>query len=478
MLFNSVEFGIFFVLVCISYWTFFHPRLRLRNIFIIAVSYLFYGWWDWRFLSLIVISSLVDYIAGRKIYNSSDAKIRKRWLLLSLIVNLGFLGFFKYFNFFVDSFVDAFALMGVSLNPVTLDIILPVGISFYTFQTLSYTLDIYYNRLKPTHDAFSFFAFVAFFPQLVAGPIERARHLLPQFHSVRKIDYEMLRSGLLLMGWGFFKKIVIADRLARLVDSAYADIPSIDGPTSIFAVIFFAFQLYLDFSAYSDIAIGTARCFGFNLSTNFLRPYLSTSFSNFWKRWHISLSSWFKDYVYIPLGGNRVPYRKVVRNILIVFALSGLWHGASWNFVIWGLLNALFILVLDKYLIVKLGVLPAKRFFVSGVIFLAWAVSLIFFRAQTFHDALLMFSQLGSPSKELLYTQGINSFEFHFAITLLLLYMSFEAILEKNDNLYIWFISRNFLLRWVAYIMLIISIIMLGSYGVGLDDNQFIYFQF
>lgn len=281
MIFNSIEFGIFFPLVFIIYWLFFSNKSKPRNIFLIIVSYLFYGWWDWRFLSLIIISSVVDYALGQKIYKEDNQQKRKKLLLISLLVNLGFLGFFKYFNFFVDSFVDAFSIFGESPQFTTLNIILPVGISFYTFQTLSYTLDIYYRKLEPTKDVFAFFAFVSFFPQLVAGPIERAKNLLPQFLEKRTINYELLKSGLFLMAWGFFKKIVIANRLAIFVDGAYANIETLDGISVFVAVIFFAFQLYLDFSAYSDIAIGSARMQGFNLSTNFKRPYLSNSFSDF-----------------------------------------------------------------------------------------------------------------------------------------------------------------------------------------------------
>jgi len=477
MIFNSIDFGIFFLLVFFTYWIFFQSKVKFRNIFLIVVSYIFYGWWDWRFLSLIIISSLVDFIVGRKIYETNDNKKRKQWLWLSLIVNLGFLGFFKYFNFFIDSFIGAFSVFGTQFNYTPLNIILPVGISFYTFQTLSYTLDIYYKKLKPTNDIFAFFAFVSFFPQLVAGPIERAKNLLPQFMEKRSINYDMLRSGFLLMAWGFLKKIVIADRLALFVNSTYGDISNLDGITSIVAVIFFAFQLYFDFSAYSEIAIGSARMLGFNLSTNFSRPYLASSFSNFWKRWHISLSSWFKDYLYIPLGGNRGTKIKLYRNILIVFVLSGLWHGASWNFVIWGALNGFFILMFDKILV---GNKPniIKRtltaFFVSAM----WAISLIFFRAQTIMDALLMFKNLFKANKDILYNYGLNSLEFWFTVKILIAYLIFEIVEEKHNELYESFKKRNIIIRWSVYLFIITFILLYGSYGVGINDNNFIYFQF
>ncbi len=477
MIFNSVDFGIFFPLVFVIYYIFFSQNSKPRNIYLIAVSYLFYGWWDWRFLSLIILSSIADFITGQLIFKSNHERNRKYLLIFSLCLNLGLLGFFKYFNFFVSSFVDAFSLFGQAPNISTLNIILPVGISFYTFQTLSYTLDIYYKKLKPTDDVFAFFAFVSFFPQLVAGPIERAKHLLPQFFNLRPITYDLLRSGLFLMAWGFFKKMVIADRLAVFVDSVYGDIGSVDGLTAFVAIIFFAFQLYIDFSAYSDIAIGSARMLGFNLSTNFRRPYLSKSFSDFWQRWHISLSSWFRDYVYIPLGGNRTSKPKYIKNILIVFVLSGLWHGASWNFVIWGGINAVFILTLDRFLKNENKAF-VKRILTSLLISMLWAMSLVFFRAKTFNDALYMFSKIGSDSKDILYNYGLNELEFSFAIKLLVGYMLFEILQEIYTKIYEWFYSLNFFFRWTVYTCLIGAIIFYGSYGVGLNDNKFIYFQF
>lgn len=477
MIFNSIDFGIFFPLVFFTYWLFFRKDILQRNIYLIIVSYLFYGWWDWRFLSLIIISSLVDFIVGKKIFKEENIIKRKRWLIISLVVNIGFLGFFKYFNFFLDSFIDAFSIFGLKIDGFNLTIILPVGISFYTFQTLSYTLDIYYKKIKPTNNIFAFFAFVSFFPQLVAGPIERAKDLLPQFLKKTSINYALLKSGLLLMLLGFFKKIVIADRLAIFVDSTYGDIHNLDGITSIVSIIFFAFQLYLDFSAYSDIAIGGARMLGFNLSINFKRPYLSSSFSDFWKRWHISLSSWFKDYVYIPLGGNRTSPKKLIRNILIVFVLSGLWHGASWNFVIWGVLNSLFILFFDRFFSQKRNTLP-KKIFTSFFVSSLWALSLVFFRAQTLSDAITMFSNLFEANKDILYNHGLNAKEFFFAIKLLVAYMVFEILMEKYENIYNWFENRHFIIRWVVYISILGFIILYGSYGAGLNENNFIYFQF
>jgi D-alanyl-lipoteichoic acid acyltransferase DltB (MBOAT superfamily) len=279
------------------------------------------------------------------------------------------------------------------------------------------------------------------------------------------------------MAWGFFKKMVIADRLAIFVDSAYGSTDSIDGITAVVAIIFFAFQLYLDFSAYSDIAIGSARMLGFNLSTNFRRPYLATSFSDFWQRWHISLSSWFRDYLYIPLGGNRVGKIKHVSNVLIVFMLSGLWHGASWNFVIWGSINGLFILVFE-HLLRNDNKKIIKRILFSLFISTMWALSLVFFRAQTFNNAITIFSKIGNESQDVLYDFSLNSLEFLFSIQLLIGYIIFEIIQEKFTKIHEWFNSLNFLFRWSVYVSLIAAILFYGSYGVGLNDNNFIYFQF
>ncbi|MFT6746043.1 MAG: alginate O-acetyltransferase complex protein AlgI [Glaciecola sp.] len=477
MIFNSIDFAIFFPIVFFTYWILFKKNVVARNLFLIGTSYLFYGWWDWRFLLLIILSSVVDFLVGKKIHQHENQKVRKRWLLVSLTINLGLLGFFKYFNFFIDSFVDSFSFFGATFDGFSLKIILPVGISFYTFQTLSYTLDIYYKRLKPTKDIFAFFAFVSFFPQLVAGPIERAKKLLPQFSSIQSVNYNAIRSGLLLMMWGFFKKIVISDRLAIFVNNVYGDAHNADGITAAVAMLFFAFQLYLDFSAYSDIAIGAARTLGFDLSTNFKRPYLAKSFSDFWKRWHISLSEWFRDYVYIPLGGNQVSKFKVTRNILIVFLLSGLWHGASWNFVIWGGINAVFILLFDRFLSNKNNkILP--RILISVFVFSTWSLSLVFFRAESFGEAISMYGNLVTPSKQLLYEHGLNSLEFSFTIKLLGLYVVFELFLEKFKNLYSWFVGRHFIIRWFVYLLTVAFILLFGSYGVGLNDNNFIYFQF
>lgn len=472
MIFNSIEFAFFFPLVFILYWTLFRSNVKLRNWFLLAVSYFFYGAWDWRFLILIFISTAGDYLFGILIDTSEQHNKRKIFLISSMVLNLGILGFFKYFNFFTDSFVHVFTLFGKEINYQGLNIILPVGISFYTFQTMSYTIDIYFKNLKATRDAVSFFAFVSFFPQLVAGPIERAKDLLPQFFVKHEPDYKTMKSGLLQIAVGLFQKIMIADRLSVFVDNAFKDIDNTSGLPMLMALLFFSFQLYLDFAAYSRIAIGSARLLGFELSTNFNRPYLASSFTNFWTRWHISLSSWFRDYVYIPLGGNRTG--KTTRNIMIVFLLSGLWHGASWNFVIWGGLNGLFLILIDKILN-RNG--EKKGIIKSIIVFACWTLSLLFFRGATFHDAIQGFFNLGFSNAEKLYEYGLNALEFKMIVWLLIGLLTFEILTERGFDIVAWLAEKPIVIRYSFYILLVALIIMFGAYGVG-NDNQFIYFQF
>ncbi|UWX56111.1 hypothetical protein NYZ99_07365 [Maribacter litopenaei] len=314
-----------------------------------VASYIFYAWWDWRFLSLIIISSIIDYTAGLKIYNAETERQRKLWLIISLVANLGFLSIFKYYNFFVDSFVQAVGIFGWQPNDLTLDIILPVGISFYTFQTLSYTIDIYRRDFKPTNNILSFFTYIAFFPQLVAGPIERASNLLPQIEKKRFFKKEWFNEGIVQILIGLFRKIVIADTLAIYVDTIYSDTSLYNSSTILLATIFYAFQIYFDFSGYSDIAIGTAKLMGFKFHQNFNLPYFSKSLTEFWRKWHMSLSYWLRDYLYISLGGNRKGIKITYRNLMLTMLLGGLWHGSSWNFIIWGGIHGL-VLGIEKFL--------------------------------------------------------------------------------------------------------------------------------
>jgi alginate O-acetyltransferase complex protein AlgI len=398
MLFNSLAFAVFLPTVFALYWILQARSLRLQNLLLLAASYLFYGWWDWRFLALIVFSTAVDYGVARAIAASTSVRAR-RWLLsISIVSNLSLLGFFKYFNFFVDSAVELLSGFGFHASPYTLQVILPVGISFYTFQSLSYTIDVYRRQMEPTRDPIAFFAYVAFFPQLVAGPIERARHLLPQFLARREFDRAHASDGLRQILWGLFKKVVIADSLAPAVDAIFTNHQSLPPGTLLLGTVYFAVQIYCDFSGYSDMAIGTARLFGFSLSRNFAFPYFSRDIAEFWRRWHISLSSWFRDYVYIPLGGSRTPSRaRHLANLIITFTISGFWHGSNWTFVVWGFLNGLYYVPLvlagrnraNLDTIAQGRLLPSVRELAQlgatfGLTLLAW----VFFRADSVSHAL------------------------------------------------------------------------------------------
>ncbi len=407
MLFNSLDFAFFLPIVLFAYWFVTHKNLRLQNLLIVVASYVFYGWWDWRFLSLILFSTLVDYSVG-VLLSKQESKTRRKLLLwTSIAVNLGFLGFFKYYNFFLDNFVSAFSFFGAEINANSLNIILPVGISFYTFQTLSYTIDVYKGRLEPTRDLIAFSAFVSFFPQLVAGPIERATNLLPQFYSQRHFNKNHAWDGLRQILWGLFKKVVIADNCAQYANEIFNNSGEQNGSTLALGAVLFAFQIYGDFSGYSDIAIGTARLFGFNLKQNFAFPYFSRDIAEFWRRWHISLSTWFRDYVYIPLGGSRGSTWMKVRNTFIIFIVSGFWHGANWTFIIWGALNAVYFLPVlltnnnRKHLdnIASGKFLPSLKEVVFMLItFILTVIAWIFFRAENIHHAWEYFTTIFSGS--------------------------------------------------------------------------------
>ncbi|QDH78216.1 MBOAT family protein [Echinicola soli] len=339
MLTTSLEFAIFLPIVFFLYWFVFKNKLRLQNALILVASYVFYGWWDWRFLILIAISSFVDFLVGLALNNTPEKQKRTMLLGISLLVNLGMLGFFKYYNFFLDSFVGAFTLFGYNMSPERLNIILPVGISFYTLQTLSYTIDVYDRKLKGTKDFFAFFAYVSFFPQLVAGPIERATHLLPQFQRKREFDYTSAGDGMRQILWGLFKKIVVADNLAVYTYTISMNYQDHSASTLALCLLMFSFQFYCDFSGYSDIAIGTGRLFGFRLMKNFDYPIFARNVAEFWQKWHISLFTWFRDYIILRL--KRFRKWQVARNVLVIFLITGLWHGAAWTYVTWGLLHAL-----------------------------------------------------------------------------------------------------------------------------------------
>lgn len=340
MLFNSFDFLLFLPIVFLLYWFVFKSR-KIQNLFLVAASYVFYGWWDWRFLFLIAITSICSYASGI-LLERYEGRRKWQWMVsfANITLNLLILGVFKYYNFFMESFEGLFRSIGYQIDWVTLDVILPVGISFYTFQALSYTIDVYKKKLPATHDIVEFFAYICFFPQLVAGPIERATNLLPQFQHNRTFNYDRAVDGAKQILWGFVKKILIADRCAIIVDFYWNQYQEIPGLTLLILGVLFTFQIYCDFSGYSDIAIGCAKLFGIQLTKNFDNPYFSRSIPEFWRRWHISLMTWFRDYIYIPLGGSRCSKWKVIRNVFIVWGVSGLWHGADWTFVCWGLFHA------------------------------------------------------------------------------------------------------------------------------------------
>lgn len=432
-------------------------------------SYVFYGWWDWRFLSLIIGSSLVDYLVGLKLFESKG-KIKKGWLYVSLIFNLGLLGFFKYHNFFGESLQEAFNSVGVTLTFTTLEIILPVGISFYTFQTLSYTIDIYRGKLEPIQKPLPFFTFVAFFPQLVAGPIERAIHLLAQFTQKTQFNYAWVVDGSRLLLWGLVKKIIIADNLAIYVDLIFANVDTQPAWVLYEGAMLFAFQIYCDFSGYSDIARGVSRWFGIDIMINFRKPYLSKSFRDFWNRWHISLSTWFRDYLYIPLGGNRAGKLMQVKNLSVTFILSGLWHGANWTFVCWGILHVLYyipeMLLRKKHLqMIRIND-NLKRLVVFNLVLLSW----IYFRSPDIAFANKYI--ISMVSGIILHPGSIIFFKMYWVLFLVIFLIIIEIFIGEKEHPYD---INNSLLRWVMYVISVIAIFWYQSYHI---TKPFIYFQF
>lgn len=479
MRFNSLDFAIFLPIVFGLYWFVVNKNLKLQNLLVVVASYFFYGWWDYRFLSLIFFSTVVDYSVGMALSSTSHEHKRKILLWTSIAVNLGFLGFFKYYDFFLDNFVTAFSFFGTEIKANSLNVILPVGISFYTFQTLSYTIDVYKRKLTPTRDFLAFSAFVSFFPQLVAGPIERATHLLPQFYQARIFDYTKAVDGMRQILWGLFKKIVVADRCAEYANLIFKNSAEYEGSTLALGAIFFAFQIYGDFSGYSDIAIGTSRLFGFDLMRNFAYPYFSRDIAEFWRRWHISLSTWFRDYLYIPLGGSRGGTWMKVRNTFIIFTVSGFWHGANWTFIVWGALNAIYFLplLLTNNNRNHLELASEDVFFprlkeifqmilTFGLTTFAW----VFFRAETIDHAITYIQDMCSLS-----LFSIPAFWPVKTIILILFLLTVEWI-GRAQLFAIAKIELKFgpVIRWSFYVLLILCICYLGVY----EETSFIYFQF
>lgn len=484
MSFNSIDFALFVPFVFFVYWFVLNRNLKVQNAFLLVMSYVFYGWWDYRFLSLLVISTIIDYFVGIWLGKTDDQGRRKFLLAISVVCNLGLLGFFKYYNFFVDNVEAVFTLFGKPIELGTLRIILPVGISFYTFQTMSYSIDVYRRDMTPTKDFIAFASYVTFFPQLVAGPIERATNLLPQFLQRRKFVYETAVEGLTQIAWGLFLKIVIADACAPMVNEIFASPGSYSASTLIVGAFLFAFQIYGDFSGYSEIAIGTSKLFGFTLMRNFAYPYFSRDIAEFWRRWHISLSTWFRDYMYFPFGGSRKGKWMSVRNTMVIFIVSGFWHGANWTFIVWGMLNALFFLplLLSSRNRMNVGTVAQGRRFPTvtevlsiGGTFCLTLVGWVFFRAKSVGDAMAYLSGMVSPS---LFSAprfpGSRRLPIVMACILALILAEWAG---RNDAYALARIRAvpTRAIRWAAYLGIVFTIYFLGNFS---ESIEFIYFQF
>ncbi len=457
------------------YWFVFHKSLQNRNILLLLASYVFYGWWDYRFLSLIFASTLVDYFVALALPKAETQKRRRLLLFVSLAFNLGLLALFKYYNFFIESWVEAWSLLGIHMQVSTLYIILPVGISFYTFQTLSYTIDVYRQKLEPTSRFIEFAAYVAFFPQLVAGPIERASHLLPQFRVLHQFDYQLAKSGLSLIVWGLFKKMVVADNCSYFVNEIFSAPYGFSLSELWLGAILFGFQIYGDFSGYSDIAIGVARLFGFRLMTNFKFPYFSRDIAEFWRRWHISLSTWFRDYLYIPLGGSRGNKWQQVRNTFIVFLVSGFWHGANWTFIIWGGIHAclfLPLLLLNKNRrYVGNQQLTFHNFFPVVFTFAMVTLAWVFFRADSLAIAIRYVGHMFYNSN-----YDLSFFMKSPKIILLGTIVAFATVMMLAFEFWAYRKQRvEVRLSTPAKIAVVLLIVFMGVYK---NPSTFIYFQF
>ena len=477
MLFNSVEFAVFLPIVFLLYWFVFNKNLKVQNLFIVLASFVFYGWWDWRFLFLIAFTSACTYAAGLLIEKYREQpKKAKTVSAVNIVINLLILGIFKYYDFFVTSFADAF--LGGRTDGLLLKVILPVGISFYTFKALSYSIDVYKGKIEATSDAIQFFAFVSFFPQLLAGPIDRATTLLPQFAKPRSFNYETGVDGMRQILWGLFKKVVVADNCALFVDNIFSTYQTQSGSTLLLAAIFFTFQIYGDFSGYSDMAIGAAKLFGFKSMTNFRVPYFSRDIAEFWRRWHISLTSWFRDYVYIPLGGSPCSKAKIVRNTFVIFLLSGFWHGANWTFIAWGAYHALLFLPLIllgknrrfRDTVAEGRLLPSLKEF--GQILLTFVLVLfgwILFRADSIGDAwqyvcgIFSKSLFSAPD-----ASGVTGFSFAIVIMLIV-----EWLQRKKEHALDLSNVNVAVLRYAVYLAVLFLTFALGGHA-----ENFIYFQF
>jgi alginate O-acetyltransferase complex protein AlgI len=477
MFFNSIAFAIFLPIVFFLYWFVFNKNKSSQNALLIVASYYFYSCWDWRFLFLLVFSTFLDYYTGIQIEKAKSEVNRKFWFWLSIIVNLGFLGVFKYYNFFADSFADLLNSVGIKASPILLNLILPVGISFYTFHGLSYVIDIYYKRIKAEYNFVDYSLFVSYFPLLVAGPIERATHLLPQVKLKREFNFEKAKEGIYQIIWGLVKKVVIADTCATYANAIFDNYAAMNSFSLILGAVYFAFQIYGDFSGYSDIALGTSKLFGLDLLRNFNYPYFSRDIAEFWRRWHISLSSWFRDYLYIPLGGSKGGLWMKIRNTFIIFVVSGFWHGANWTYVFWGFLNAVYFLPLllrnsnrknlDTFQL-KFDFDSAKIllsiFYTFSLTCLAW----VFFRAKTMTDAILYLKYM--LTNQNFSSQYLSNERYNYELILMI---TLFVIVEWNSRTKIEPISGKG--SWLKLALAITAIMALGTFS---DYKEFIYFQF
>lgn len=480
MLFNSIDFVIFFIAVFFLYWFVLGRKMKFQNFMLVIASYIFYCCWDWRFGFLLAFSTLLDFYSGLAIARSTTKRMKKTWLIISVGINLGFLCFFKYYNFFIESFGELLSNFGVQANYSTLSIILPVGISFYTFHGLSYVFDIYNDKITPTTNIVNYTLFVSFFPLLVAGPIERATHLLPQIEKPRQFDYSKAVDGLKQILWGFFKKVVIADNCAQFANLIFDNYETQPGSTLILGALFFTFQIYGDFSGYTDIALGTARLMGFELLKNFNYPYFSRDIAEFWRRWHISLSTWFKDYLYIPLGGSRGGLWMKIRNTFIIFIVSGFWHGSNWTFIAWGTLNAIYFLPLlltnnnrNNLEIVAIDRnLPTLRDFIGIIItFTLTVFAWIFFRAASVQDAFGYISGIFSGT---LFTYPSIIDESKYIIVLVIAFIIIEWFGRRGHyGLQLVFSKFHQIIRWGFYIAILLFVFFFSG-----EQQEFIYFQF
>ncbi len=474
MLFNSIEFIILFIITFCLYWFVLGKQYKLQNILLCIVSYIFYAWWDWRFLFLIIASSLWGFISGFLI-SASDSQHKKTVLAFTIILNVLFLFYFKYYNFFIESLTHLADQTGFHLDVVTKSIILPIGISFYTFHNISYIIDVYRGHIPPCKDPVVYFTFINYFPQLVAGPIQRAKDLIPQFQHQRSFSSNQATRGLELILWGAFKKIVIADNCSKLVNEIFLNYNTLSSAELILGVVYFAFQIYGDFSGYTDMALGISKLLGIELTTNFKTPYFSKSVGEFWRRWHISLSNWFRDYIYIPLGGNKEGKIKTIRNTAIIFIVSGFWHGANWTYVVWGGLNALFIItpLIIGTSKTKEQTNPVINFLKMFQTFFLICIAWIFFRAPSITEA---WHYLTSIFTNTYFPKDFALFSITRLAPLLGLFLVIEWFIykhEETDSYFTFVNNRN--LKWAVYICLVFIVILNLQFH---NQEEFIYFQF